>query len=95
LDPIGGIRERIEGAEEACNPIRTTMPTNQSSQRLNHYPKTIHGQTHGSNCLCSRGWPFWTTMGGKAFGPAKVGSPVEECQGREEGRGLVGEGTLL
>jgi len=25
--------------------IQTKIPTNQSSQGLNHYPKTIHGQT--------------------------------------------------
>jgi len=45
---IGGVRERIEGDEGACNPIRTTIPTN-------HYPKTIRGQTHGPSCICSRG----------------------------------------
>jgi len=42
--PVGGVRERIEGAEGVCNPIRTTIPTNQSSQGLNHYPKTTHGR---------------------------------------------------
>jgi len=47
--PVGGIRERSEGAEGACYPIRTTMPTNQSFQGLNHYPKTIHGLTLDSN----------------------------------------------
>jgi len=46
--PIGGIRERIEGAERVCNPIRT-ISTNQSSQGPNHYPKT-----YGSSCICSR-----------------------------------------
>jgi len=55
--PVGGIRERIGRVEGACNPIRTTMPTKQSFQGLNHYPKTIHGPTHGSNCICSKGWP--------------------------------------
>jgi len=54
-NPVGGIMERIERAEGACNPIRTTMPTNQSFQGLNHYPKTIHGLTYGSNCIRSRG----------------------------------------
>jgi len=49
-DPLGGgIRGRIERVEGACNPIRTTMPTNQSFQGLNHY---LPGQ--GSNCICSR-----------------------------------------
>jgi len=56
--PIGGVRERIEGAEGTCNPIRTTIPTNQSFPGLNHYPKSTHEQTHGSSCVCSRGWPY-------------------------------------
>jgi len=37
-----GIRERIEGAEGACNPIRTTIPTNQSFQGLNHSPRRLY-----------------------------------------------------
>jgi len=41
--PNGRVRERIEGAEEVCNPIRTTIPTNQSSQGLNHHPKSTYG----------------------------------------------------
>jgi len=74
--PIGGIRERIERAKGASDPIRTTTPTNQSFQGLNHYPKTIHGLTHGSSCICSRGWPYWAPVEGKGLGPAKVGLPV-------------------
>jgi len=85
--PVEGIRERIEGVEGTCNPIRTTIPTNQSSQGLNHYLKPIHGQTHGFSCICSRGWPCWTPMAGEALGPAKGGpSSVVECQGGEAGR---------
>jgi len=81
--PIGGIRERIEGAEGVCNPIRTTS-TNQSSQELNHHPKRTHGLTHGSSCICSRGWPCWTPMGGEALGPAKAGPPsIGKYQDRE------------
>jgi len=38
---IKGVRERIEGAERTCNPIRIIIPTNQSSQGLNHYP-SVH-----------------------------------------------------
>jgi hypothetical protein len=34
-------------------------------------PKSTHGGTHGSSCICSRGWPSWLPMGGKAFGPVK------------------------
>jgi len=33
------LKKRIEGAEGVCSPIRTTIPTNQSSQGLNHYPR--------------------------------------------------------
>jgi hypothetical protein len=33
---------------------------------------------------CSRGWPFWASMGGEAFGPEKARCPsVVECQDRE------------
>jgi len=55
--PIRGVGESIEGAEGVCNPIRTMITTNQSSQGLNHHPKSTHGQTHSSSCICSRGWP--------------------------------------
>jgi len=41
LVPIGGVRERIEGAEGAYNPIRTTIATNQSSQGLNNHPSLL------------------------------------------------------
>jgi hypothetical protein len=45
---------------------------------------TAHGGTLGSSCICSRGWPFWTLMGGEAFGPLKAQCPsVRECQDRE------------
>jgi len=71
--PIGGDRERIEGVDGVCNPIRTTIPTNQSSRGLNHHPKTIHGLTH----MCSRGWPCWAPMGGEELGPAKLEPPVK------------------
>jgi len=51
---LGGIRASIERVEGACNPIKTTMPTNQSFQGLNHYQKTIHVLTQGSNFTRSR-----------------------------------------
>jgi hypothetical protein len=53
-DPIGGIRERTEGAEGVCNPIGGTISTNQIpqiSQGLNHQPKNTHGGTHGSGAF--------------------------------------------
>jgi len=61
-DPNGGLRERTEGVEGVCNLIgRTTIPTNQnplpnSSQGLNYQSESIHGGTHGSSHICSRGW---------------------------------------
>jgi len=63
------------------------MATNQSSQGLNHYPKSTHGQTHGSTCIYNRGWPCWAPMGGKSLGPAKATTPsVGNVRvGRQEG----------
>jgi hypothetical protein len=59
-----------------------------SSLGLNHQSKKTHGGTHGSSCICSRGWPCWTSMGGEALGPVKVLCPsIGECQDREVGVG--------
>jgi len=85
------LKIRIEGAEGVCNHIRTTIPTNQSSQGLNHHPKSTHGQTHGSSCICRRGWPCPAPMG-EALGPVKAGPlcpPVygNVRAGRQEGVG--------
>jgi hypothetical protein len=66
--PNGGARDRTEGDEGVCNLIGRTTSTNQtpqSSQELNHQPKTTHGGTHGSSHACSRGWPCQASMGGK------------------------------
>ena len=53
----GGVRERTKGAAGVCNSIgRTAMSTNQtpqSSQELKHQPKSTHGETHGSSCICT------------------------------------------
>jgi hypothetical protein len=55
---------------------------------LNHQPKNAHGGTHGSSCICSRGWSSRTSMGGQALGPVKVLCPrIGECQGQEAGVG--------
>jgi hypothetical protein len=32
----------------------------------------VNGWTHGSSCICSRGWPSWSSMGGEALGSVKV-----------------------
>jgi len=86
--PVGGIGERIERAEGACNLIRTTMPTNQRSQGLNHYLKTTHGLTQGSNCICSRGWPCWGTSGRRSpLVLPRLECPPSQC------RGMSGDGA--
>jgi hypothetical protein len=41
-DPNGRTRERIEEAEDYCNPIGRTGSNNWTSERLNHQPKSIH-----------------------------------------------------
>jgi hypothetical protein len=72
-NPKFRVRGRTEGVERNCNPIgRTTISTNltiQSSQGLNHQPKSICGGTYVSNCICSRGLPYLSSMGGEALGP--------------------------
>jgi hypothetical protein len=64
--PNGRVRGRTEGAEGVCNSIgRTTILTNQtsqSSQGLNHQPKSIHGGIHVSRCTCTRGLPYLASM---------------------------------
>ena len=42
--------------------------------------------THGSRCICSRGWPSGTSMGGEALCLMKALCPsVGKCQGQEVG----------
>jgi hypothetical protein len=98
-DPNGGFKGRTKRAEGVCNPIgRTTISANQTPQSyqiLNHQPKSIHGETNGSSCICSRGWPCWASMGGEALGLVKVRCPsVGEFQDREAGVGGCGN-TLI
>jgi hypothetical protein len=57
-----------KGAEGDCNPIGRTISTiriSQSSQRLNHQPRSIHGQTLGSRYICSRELRYMTSLGGE------------------------------
>ena len=74
-DPNGRVRggRRVEGD---YNPIgRTTIATNrtpQSSQGLNHQPKTIHRWDYDSLYLCSRGLPYLASVGGDVFGSLEV-----------------------
>jgi hypothetical protein len=75
-DPNGRVRKRMEGDEGVYNPIgRTTVSINQiaqNSQGLYHQPKSTHGGTHGSSCICSRGCPCLASMGREAFGTVKA-----------------------
>ena len=64
------------------------MRTNQYSQRsleLYHQSKKTHGGTCGSSCICSRGWPSRSSMGGEALGPVKKAlcPSIGECQDQE------------
>jgi hypothetical protein len=54
-------------------------------------PKSTCGGTHGSSCVCSRGWPCRSSEGGEALGPVKALCPsVGGFQGQEVGvDGLV------
>jgi hypothetical protein len=50
-----------------------------------------NGGTHGSSCICSRGWPSWPSVGGEALGPVKVLYPsIGKCHGQETGVGRLG-----
>ena len=76
-----------------CNPMDgATMSTDRtpipSSQELHHHPKNTHGATRSAGCICDRGWPCWTSVGGEDLGPEGVQCPsVGECQGRRTGVG--------
>ena len=64
------------------------QPVPQSSQGLNHQPKSTHGGTHGSSCICSRGWPCWTSKGEEALDPEKARClSIGKYQDREAGVG--------
>ena len=59
-----------------------------------HLKKKIPGGTHGSSCICRRGWPIQSSMGGEALGPVMVLCPsIGECQGQEAGVGRLGSRT--
>jgi hypothetical protein len=109
-DLNGRVRERTEGAERICNPIgRTTILTNwtpQSSQGLNHQPKSTHGGTHGSSYICSRGLPYLASMREEALhmGNARLvrwkrvsglGSTLIEAGRRGWDKGFMEEGDSI
>jgi hypothetical protein len=50
-----------------------------------------HVATHGSSCICSRGWPSWSSMGEEALGSVKVLClSIGECQSQEERKDGLG-----
>ena len=50
----------------------------------------MSGGTHSSSCICSRGWPSWSSIGGEPLGPVKVICPsIGDCQGQEAGVGRL------
>jgi hypothetical protein len=59
--PTEVARKRTQGIKRVCSPVGGTTIWNnqypQSSLGLNHQPKKTHGGTHGSSCICSKGWP--------------------------------------
>jgi hypothetical protein len=55
------------------------QPIPPDSQGLNYHPKSIHGGTHGSSHICSKGWPCGTSMRGEALGSVK-----DQCSSVEE-----------
>ena len=93
--PNEGARERTQGAEGVCIllggiTIQTKQYT-QISQGLKPQPKSTHGGTHGSNCICNRGWLCLSLMGEVALGPVKARCPiVGECQYQEALVGRLG-----
>jgi hypothetical protein len=52
----------------------------------------IHCGTHDFSCICSRGWPSRSSMGGEALGPVKAQCPSNrEMSGPGSRSGWVGE----
>ena len=76
-DTNGKLGQGLKRLKCFCNPTgRTTISTNQtsqSSQGLNHQPKSTHWGTHGFSWICSRGLPYLASLGREPLGP------VENC----------------
>ena len=87
--PNEGAREKTQGVEGVFSSIGGTKSMNQPvpPELPGTKPPTkeyTHGGTHGSSCICSKGWPSWPSVGGEAIGPVNVlCSSVEECQDQE------------
>ena len=90
-EPYGGVT-RTEGVEGDCNPIgRTTISSNltpQNCQGLNHQPKSSHGETHDSSCICRKGLPYLASVGGEDLDSVEAHCPrVPGCYGSKAGVG--------
>jgi len=86
--------------EGICNSIgRITISTSQTSPSelpgMKTPPKSIYGGTHGSSCICNRGWHCLKSIGREAVGPVKAPfHNVGECQGSVQ-NWVVGKGNIL
>jgi hypothetical protein len=78
--PMKELEKGLKELKCVCSPIGgTTIWTNQypqSSQGLNHQPKITHGGTHDSSCMCSSGWPSWSSVREEGLGPVRLYAPV-------------------
>ena len=54
------------------NIMNQPLPQEFPGTKLPH--KSKHGRSHGSSCICSRGWP-WTLKGGEVLVPEKAQCP--------------------
>jgi hypothetical protein len=53
--------------------------------------KKTHGGICVSSCICRKGWPSWSLIGGEALGLVKLlCTSIGECLGQEAGVGGLG-----
>jgi hypothetical protein len=72
----------------------STGQNTQSSHRLHHQLKNIHGGTQGSICICGRGRPCWTSVGDTVGPEGVLCLSVRYYQGEKTGVGeWVDEGA--
>ena len=65
------------------HPARRKSKRKESENDI-HQSKKTHGGTWGTSCICSRGWPSQSSMGGKTLGP--VGRFYAPVQGNARAR---------
>jgi hypothetical protein len=79
--PVKELEKVTKELKEFTSPLEEYQYL-QNSLGLNDQPKKTLGGIHCSSCICSRGWPSGSSMGGEALGPLKVLCPsIGECQG--------------